>query len=376
MANSVKEYLAKGDFSFANPSSVHSSGKRSRQIVNETRDYLFDLFELNEKEWSLFFHSGATEAINSFFKSFALAQISPGRKALGIASSVDHSAVYQQLAFYQLLGMNFELIDVDSNGEIVFSMLQKKLNTHLSAKALFNLTWVNNETGVVWDLDSLIGSLQKFDREIFIHVDAVQSIGKIKDWWKINQKAHAYTYSAHKFGGPKGIGFTFLRKDFPLFPLIQGGGQQAGLRSGTENPDGVHCIKLALEELKSTQNMNSLISMKNSIEKTLVEELGDSIEVVGHRAKLRNANTISLVHMKRTADILLTALDLAGLEVSSGSACSSGSVLPSRILLAMGYSESLAKSALRLSLPLIPSADYDKDEVAQRLKTVLARFRD
>lgn len=372
LSDSVREYLAKGDFLFANPSSIHSSGKRSKRFLNQTKDYLFKLFGLDENQWNIIFHSGATEGINALFKGFALKHLGKGSCHALLATS-DHSSVFAQRDDFERLGHSCEFYGVDSEGDFKKEVLEKTIS-NVTGPTLLNYTWVNNETGVAWDLDEALGLRDLApEGELFIHVDAVQSVGKIEHWRKLNPHIDAYTYSAHKFGGMKGVGFSFVKKSFPFEPLIKGGGQQLGLRSGTENTDGIYSIKLALEDLVCHEDISNLRAAKNTVELKIEEVLGSSGHIVGKKAQARNANTISLVLKNTRADILMTAFDLADMDTSSGSACSSGAISPSRVLMAMGKTESEAKSALRLSLGPM-TTQSDAKEIAERVCRVLSRF--
>ncbi|CBW26926.1 putative cysteine desulfurase [Halobacteriovorax marinus SJ] len=369
LADSVKDWFPNGDLLFANPSSIHSSGKKSKRFINETKKYLEKLFSL-DSTFRIFFHSGASEGVNSLVKGFAQKSFAANKKVHFIHSHVDHSCVFNLKDELELYGHEVSRFGVDANGEYdieeVISLINKS-----SAPTLLNFTWVNNENGVVWNLEDL--SRIKKETNCYIHVDAVQSIGKIEEWKKLNLIADAYTFSGHKFGAMKGIGFSFVKEDFPFCSLIRGGGQQEGMRSGTENTNGIYSLKLALEELCERENFSKLNEAKTFIESEIEKVLDSKAFIVSKNAKSRNANTIYLVIPGKKADILITAFDLARMDVSSGSACSSGAVLPSRVLQAMGVNEEDAKSALRFSFAYDLSLEESK-EYSEKIITVLKRF--
>jgi cysteine desulfurase len=335
LADSVKDWL-RGDITFlANPSSVHTSGKKAKRDIDKTKDFLFKTFGLDQNVFDLFFHSGATEGINTVVKGHA----SSLDNMTFLYHGTDHSCVYNLTGCLEKMG--HQSISYD------YKDIEKSLKTEASDhNRLINLTWVNNETGIINSFDSILSLKDKYNLKI--HVDAVQSIGKIKDWSQLDSRVDAYTFSGHKFGALKGIGFTFMKKDFSFHPLLRGGGQQAGLRSGTENTIGIYSLKIALEEMLDKYNFDNQNIAKEWFEDKLCGLIGDKGEIIGKDVN-RNGNTIYFILYETKAQTSAMALDMAGFDVSNGSACSSGAVLPSRVLLHMGYSEEYAKSAVRLS---------------------------
>lgn len=370
LAQAVKDWLSRGDFAFANPSSTHSSGKAARRQVKQTSEFLYDTFEMPENEYHLFYHSGASEAINAIIKGFAEKKKGEGSAIHFFYSRTDHSCSVNQVPQLESLGHHTHELEVDSNGELDWVKAERQIKS-CDGVALVNLTWVNNETGVVWPLEKIRELKSKTGA--WVHVDAVQSVGKIADWQRSLQGLDALTYSGHKFGALKGIGFSFIHRDFAFEPFIVGGGQQMGLRAGTINNMGITSLKLALEELKTRFDHQELKKNKLQIEKALLECMGSQGQIFAHQAHMRNANTICFGLYETRADILATAFDLAGVDVSTGPACSSGSVNPSRVLLAMGEDEQSAKSVIRLSFsPYLKSEQCE--EFIQKILDVVGRF--
>lgn len=369
LADSVKEYLARGDFSYGNASSMHMEGRNSRRLIIESKDYLFDLFSLEKEKFEIFFHSGATEALNSIVKGLAMHATSQKKQAHFFYSTVDHSSVVKQALHLPWLGHKAHACPVDNNGQLlVDKLIQDILKvTGPDSIVLFNFTQVNNETGVVWPLQ--IAAEIKKRTGCLVHVDAVQAPGKITGWNNLNFALDAYTYSAHKFGAMKGVGFTFISDHFPWIPLHAGGGQQKGLRSGTENVLGIYSIKLALIELINNFDCARLLKMKLRLESTIKSLLPERVIIVGENAPYRNANTTNVVIKKSKSDSLVSAFDLKGIAVSTGSACSTGASVPSRILLEMGLSEEFAKQALRFSLP--PNITDQEIEGTEKVMNVI-----
>ena len=350
LASSVKEWLKNDDLPFANPASIHSSGKRSRKFIDETTTYIKDLF--NAHEFNIFYHSGASEGINTIIKGYPKAHV--------FCSVIDHASVIKA----QNPGVTFHTFPVDSNGKFDKEKLIAEINV-CEGLVLLNFTWVHNVTGVVWDL--------KFAEEIkketgaTIHVDAVQVPGKIENWKEINPHLDFYTFSGHKFGALKGVGLTLYKEKF--IPLIHGGGQQGGVRSGTENAMGVYSLKLALKELDQKINLKELREAKEILEKSIKEYA----TIVAEKAP-RNNNTILFLQDLETPEIVQIAFDLAGLELGTGSACSSGLQVPDRILKALGFSEEDALKGFRLSLGPYTSLEQI-GLIWEKIKDVLEKFR-
>ena len=344
-APSVKEWLAKGDLLFANPSSVHASGKEGRKSLNQARDFIYKTFNLDPKDFDLVFHSGASEGVNSLVKGRALHLMTEGKKLNFFRCETDHSSVRNMRSDLELLGHKMTVFPVNNAGELDADELIKSINKE-EGEVLLNFTPMNNETGVCWD-SSLANKIKKATG-CLVHMDNVQTVGKVEGWNKLDPEMDLYTYSAHKFGALKGVGFSFIKKGFKFRPFISGGGQQAGLRSGTENTVGVYSIKLALEDLEG-ENLSEIQEAKELFETKLKEILGSRGFIVGEKALNRAINTVNFVTPGHISQSTAIALDMAGIDISTGSACSSGAVIPSVVLLAMGLNEQDAMSAVRVS---------------------------
>lgn len=366
-AKSVLDWLSKGDFVFSNPSSVHLSGKKVAKEIRQVRSYLFELFGLNPDHYHLYFHSGATEGINNFLKGTAFFGLKNKQNYRYFYMGTDHSCVANALEDCMALGHEVHQYKVDADGSIDHHELAKSLD----GNSILNFTWVNNESGVVFPLDWAEDIKDKTN--CLIHVDAVQAVGKIENWQKLSPKIDAYTFSAHKFGAMKGIGFSFIKKDIKLAPLIRGGGQQFGLRSGTENSMAILSIPYALKEIAENYDFNEQKKGKEFIEKNLKKLIGDKGEIVGDGNPNRNGQTIYFILYDTKAQTSAMAFDLAKMDVSNGSACSSGAVIPSRVLLAMGKTESEALSAIRLSFSHLLDLDDARKHWSQ-IEPVVSKY--
>ena len=345
----VQDFLRSGDFLFGNPSSLHQDGKSAKKRISETSSYLFSLFKLTENQFRIVYHSGASEGINAFFKGIALDGFIKKERYSFYFSSVDHACVYNQKEFLESIGHEVVYFGVNQNGEfncdqLINEIQQKEKN---GIKTFLNFTAVNNESGVVWPFS--LAEKIKMETNTIIHVDAVQIVGKINQWNELSNLLDAYTFSGHKFGSLKGVGFSFINKKINLVPLIIGGNQQNGLRSGTENALGIYSIKLALNDINEHFDADKSQVAIKYLSQEITNLVGDKGEIVAFQNKSKNLNTIFLILFNQKSDIISARFDLAGISVSTGSACSSGIIKENRILMNMGYSSADSKSAIRFS---------------------------
>lgn len=368
----VIEWLETQRLPFGNPSSVHSTGKASRRMIGDTSEFLFNLFGLNDDRFKIFFHSGATEGINSVVKGMALECSRNAQKLTFVSIATDHSCVANQIDFLTVLGHEFVILPVLESGDLDLEKSKEILGKISTDKTLLNWTWVNNETGVVLDLEKAVLLKKEFD--LIVHVDGVQAPGKIKEWKELDDSLDFFTFSGHKFGAMKGVGFTFCRESLKLMPLMNGGGQQKGMRSGTENSTSIMTLCKSLDYLNTNYDFEKQRRAKDWIEEQLVELLGESCCIAGKKAEKRNGNTVYFVLKGVAAHTSAMAFDMAGIDLSNGSACSSGAVIPSRVLMSMGYDEAQSKQALRLSF----SPYFNEDEAKQswsKFNEILKRFK-
>lgn len=372
LSHSVLDWLRSGDLLFANPASQHTSGKASRKLINETRAQIFSTFSKNEKDTTLFFHSGATEGFSTFAYSFSeWARVSK-RKLLICYSQLDHPAVTSLSERYFGEHTNFFELKIDQNLEYDHAHNLKSIQACKSADPqliiLYHHLWVHNETGVVAELDELKPFKEISD--LFVHVDAVQAPGKIPNW-KDLMVGDIFTFSPHKFGALKGLGFSFFPKSMPFYPLITGGSQQIA-RSGTENALGIKSIALALKDLELV-NVAENIKNRIALEVFLQAQLVGLGEVISTKGRVHNSNTIYFYLNQLSSDIALALFDLSGLMISAGSACSSGAARPSALLRHLGL-DLVAKNGLRLSFAFALSGE-ELELIKARLKVVIDKLR-
>lgn len=365
LSESVTDWLKSGDFIFANPASQHTFGKSARKCINETRRKIYSSFAIEDKSFNLFFHSGASEGISSFAYSFSEWARLNGKELLICFSDLDHPCVTgleeryfgAHVKFLKLSGAELKY-----NHQKNFETIKDKKENNPDLIILYHHLWVHNETGIVSSLDEL--KLFKNIPDLYLHIDAVQAPGKIIDWNNL-KCGDIFTFSGHKFGALKGVGFSFFRKEIVFHPFITGGGQQQGWRSGTENTIGIWSLKLALEDLSKVdvaQNYKYRVDLEAFMEINL-KKIGG---IISNLNSSRNSNTIYFYFNDLSSDVALALFDLNGLMISAGSACSSGTAKASAVLSHLGHQNS-AKNGLRISLPF-----YLTPEIVEQIKDKLA----
>ena len=313
-----------------NASSVHFYGRKGKNVIEHARGNIAKL--INTKNENIIFTSSATESINLLFSNFDTI----------IVSSIEHLAVLES-------SKSDQIIPVDKDGVIDLDYLEifLKKNTKIKKNILISVMWVNNETGVIQPIEDVVKLSKKYG--CLVHCDAAQALGKIKvDLEKVD--LDFLTLSGHKIGAPSGVGALVNNKNFNLNPQLLGGGQEKGMRAGTENIIGI----LGFGEAASILETMS----EHSYEKVkfLRNYLSDKIKLVSPQTIVfgndveRVNNTLLIASPDIPGDLALMKLDINSFSVSSGSACSSGKISQSHVLKAMGY-DSLASNSIRLSFP-------------------------
>jgi len=344
---------------YGNASSRHALGTKVREAINRAREQVAHLVEVQASQ--VIFVSGGTEANNAFIKGMG-ACLPPSQV---ISSSMEHPCVKNPVQKLRRSGWKLTNLPTLGNGLVDAS----NLDVLLSSKTGFaSVMLANNETGVIQPISKLAESFRQHN--VWFHTDAVQAVGKIPLTFA-GLGVHAMSISAHKLGGPKGIGALVIDKRLPLEPLIDGGGHEFGLRSGTENVPaivgfGVAC-EIASEKLKSYQAVVSPI--RDKIEADL-ESLG---AVIFGKLAPRLPNTLYCSFPGVHGESMVIALNEEGFGVASGSACSSASVNVSPTLLAMGVEESLASCAVRISVGEESTID-DAERFHLSCRRVLKKF--
>ena len=328
-----------------NPSSIHASGRRARQGLDEARESI--AAALGAKPREIVFTAGGTESDNLAVKGVAWGASAKGRHI--ITSSVEHKAVLASAAILERQGFEITYLPVDHHGRVDPADLSAAITDRTS---LVSIQAANNEVGTIQPVAE-IGAICR-ERGVPFHTDAVQSAAFTPpqpDAWQ----ASLISLSAHKLGGPKGIGALYVRQGTPMLPQLSGGSQERQRRAGTENVAGIVGFGAAMRTARPTADLGEL---RDRLIGGLLAL--DGVMLTGHPTE-RLPNSASVVIEGVEGGDLVAALDLEGVEASTGSACTTGSVDPSHVLLAMGIDPALAHGSLRLTLgPETQEADVDR----------------
>lgn len=341
----------------SNPSSVHKYGREARRVIEDAREQVARL--LNTGTEGIVFTSGATEANNQALRCAPVERV--------LVSAIEHPSVLKARE-------DAEIIPVDENGIVKIDELDKMLAAD-DRPALVSVMLVNNETGVIQDVTAVVEIAKKHGA--LVHTDAVQAMGRIPvDAEELG--ADLLSISAHKIGGPQGVGALIIpscahEACLNIAPLLRGGGQEKYRRAGTENTAGIagfgKAAELAGQDMKDYQKLSAL---RDRIESEMTGT--DPRVVIYGTGAQRVANTTLAALPGVPSETQMIALDLAGVAVSNGSACSSGSVRPSHVLQAMGVSEDTAGSTLRISLGWT-TTEKDVENFLQVWKTMYERVK-
>ncbi|HEY3252107.1 MAG TPA: cysteine desulfurase family protein [Ignavibacteria bacterium] len=364
---------------FGNASSVHKFGREAKVLLEDARDTIADFIGARSSE--VYFTSGGTEADNFAVKGIAISHF--GRKKHIISSKLEHSAVLDSLEYLRTrFGFEVTYVKNDKNGLIDLDELRDSITDETFLLCIMHS---NNELGVINDIPK-IAEIAK-EKNVLVHSDTVQSLGKA--FFKITDlNCSTAAFSAHKIYGPKGIGALYIKSGTPIDKLSHGGKQERDRRGGTENIAAIAGFKKAVELLKDEMD-NDIAHYKKLKEKLIYaikESFGSKVIInsltensplergvpKGRGVCLDNIVNISFdtSKIKIDADTLLIKLDMKGIAVSSGSACTSGSVQPSHVIKALGYNDDIAKSSLRISFGRF-NKESDVDYLIITLKEII-----
>ena len=357
---------------YGNPSSIYRFGQEARKAVEESRQTIASLLHISPRE--IYFTGGGTESDNWAISSVVLERaLKKEKSAHLITSTIEHPAVLRTCSFFESLGVKVSRIPVDKEGFLNLEILEKVLQeesslrkTEESSHCLISVMAANNEIGTIENLKE-IGRLAKEYGAVF-HTDAVQAFGQIPLDME-EMRIDLLSASSHKIHGPKGVGLLYIRKGLKLPSFLHGGAQERGLRAGTENVPGIVGFSAAAKEAFSTmeERGRKKVALRDLFFKRLMEEIPEA-KICGVNP-LEDGGTgespespfLSSLHHRLPGNVhiclpgvegesVLLLLDQKGICASSGSACASGSLEPSHVLLAIGKSHEEAYSGLRLSL--------------------------
>jgi cysteine desulfurase len=349
---------------FGNASSIHWAGREVKKYLDEAREKVAALMNADPEE--IIFTGCGTESDNMAIKGVASTHQDKGRHI--ITSKVEHHAVLHTCQFMRELGYEITYLSVDRDGLIDLEEVRRSIRPDT---ILVSIMFANNETGTIMPVQE-IGSICREKGALF-HTDAVQAVGKIPiDLKKL--PVDILSLSGHKLNTPKGIGAQFIRKGTKLSPLIHGGAQERNRRAGTENIPYIIGLGKACEIARRdfARRHEYLQGLRNRLQEGIFRKI-PHVELNGHPTQ-RLPNTLNVSFLYVEGESLLLNVDLEGIAVSSGSACSSGSADASYVILAMGKSPLVAQSAIRFSLGWTNTAE-DVDYVLEVVPPIVERLR-
>ena len=339
---------------FGNPSAMHQKGVDAEGYVKESARILSQILKVTEKE--ILFTSGGTESNNLALIGGALANKRSGNHI--ITTAVEHAAVSQPIAFLKEQGFEVTILPVDERGVVKLDALEKALRPDT---ILVSTMMVNNETGAVMPVEKIGAMVQEKSPKALYHVDAIQAFGKYRIYpkkWGI----HLLSVSGHKIHGPKGSGFLYVNEKAKIRPIILGGGQQKGMRSGTDNVPGIAGLGVAVKE--AYQNLEEKAAHLQALKQQLIDGLKDITDVFiqGQASEGGGApHIVSVSFAGVRSEVLLHALEDRQIYISSGSACSSNKKLPvSTVLKEAHVPKELLDSTVRFSF----SSQTTEEEIA------------
>ncbi|HHW66134.1 MAG TPA: cysteine desulfurase NifS [Epulopiscium sp.] len=350
---------------FGNPSSIYEIARKNKQALDESRDKIAKLLGADPKE--IYFTSGGTESDNWAIKGIAEAYKNKGNHI--ITSAIEHHAVLHTCEYLESQGYEVTYLPVNEYGQVDPQDVLKAIK---DTTILITIMYANNEIGTIQPIEE-IGKIAK-EKGIVFHTDAVQAVGHIPiDVKKAN--VDLLSLSGHKFHGPKGVGVLYIRKGVKIKPLLHGGAQERGRRGGTENVAGIvglaKALELALENME--ENNKKMTELRDYIIKEVTSRI-DHVKLNGHPTD-RLPNNINFTFDFIEGESLLLLLDMKGIYASSGSACTSGSLDPSHVLLAIGLPHEKAHGSLRITLG-DENTKEEADYFLEVLPSIVQRLRD
>ena len=352
---------------YANASSMHEAGRKARAKVESSRTAIARLIGAGSDPEQIIFTSGGSESNNTVFATmFHLGR--KGKRRGIVTTAIEHPCVLNAAKWLEAEGFPVTFIGVDNHGRINIEELKAAVGPET---LLVSVMAANNEIGTIQDMPE-VSRIAKASGAL-VHTDATQAVGKVPvdvDSWGVDY----LTMSCHKLYGPKGIGALYLRKGAPLEPLIRGGHQEHGHRAGTYNNLGIFgfgtAAELALAELPAYAAR--VTALRNRLRDGISKKI-PKVRINGHPVMVL-PNTLNVSFPGAEGESILLYLDLAGIHVSTGSACASGSLEPSHVLLATGVGPELAHGSIRFSLGR-DTTETEIDYVLEQLPPIIARLR-
>ncbi len=334
---------------YGNPSSMHHKGVEAEKYLRYARETLARLLKVNEKE--ILFTSGGTESDNIALIGAAMANHRRGRHL--ITTRIEHPAILQPMAYLENQGFQVTYLPVDREGRISLDDLERAIRPDT---ILVSIMHTNNEIGSIQPIAEAGELIKRIDPQILFHVDAVQGFGKFRIY-PSRMHVDLLSVSGHKIHGPKGVGFLYIREGAKISPIIYGGGQQKGMRSGTENVPGIAGLAKAAEMVYADldKDMDRMYELRDM----LVQGVSgiEDVRVNGCPGREGAAHIVSLSVRGVRSEVLLHALEDRGIYVSAGSACASNKPQTSATLKAIGLERDLLDSTIRFSISVFTTRE-------------------
>ena len=352
------------------PSSMHIKGVQAERYLREAKEIFAGILKVSEKE--IFFTSGGTEGDNMAIIGAALAGRRRGRHI--ITTVIEHPAVLESCAFLEKNGFEVTYLPVNAAGQVEPDTLKASLRDDT---ILVSVMYVNNEIGAIEPVSELGRIIKEYNKDILFHVDAVQAFGKFRIH-PYKENIDMLTMSSHKIHGPKGVGAIFIKDKTKIQPIALGGGQQKGMRSGTENVPGIAGMAMAAKELydKFDEDVNRLYELKEYFVREITGIEGATVNGLTGRDSAPHVVSVSFDGITKS-EVLLHALEDKGIYISSGSACSSNKPSLSSTLKAIGVKNDLLYATLRFSFSVFTTKEeleYTINAVKELLP-VLRKYR-
>ncbi len=351
---------------YGNPSSLHKKGVEGEKYVRYAKEVIAKCMKVQEKE--LFFTSGGTESNNIALIGGAYANCRAGRHI--ITTRIEHPAVLQPCAYLEEQGFQVTYLPVNAKGVIHLADLEKAMTPNT---ILVSIMHTNNEVGSVQPIEQIGKLVKRINQNALFHVDAVQGFGKFRIYPK-RMNIDLLTVSAHKLHGPKGVGFLYIDEGAKVRPILFGGGQQKGMRSGTENVPGIAGMAKAIEEIYT--DFDPKIQYLYGIKERFVKGVStiEGIKINGPEIREGAPHVVSVSIQGVRSEVMLHALEDKGIYVSAGSACSSHRPTPSATLKAIGVEKQYLDTTLRFSFSLY-TTEAEIDYTVKCMKELIPMLR-
>lgn len=343
---------------YGNPSSMHHKGVEAEHYIRHARETLAKILKVNEKE--ILFTSGGTESDNIALIGTAMANHRTGRHL--ITTQIEHPAILQTMRYLEDQGFRVTYLPVDRHGKIRLEDLQDAI---CKETILVSIMHTNNEIGTLEPIAEAGELIKKMNPHTVFHVDAVQGFGKFRIY-PSRMNIDLLSVSAHKIHGPKGVGFLYVNDKIKISPIIYGGGQQKGMRSGTENVAGAAGLARAAELMY--ENLDADMERLYRLREMFLQGISkiEHVKVNGCEGKEGASHIVSLSVRGVRSEVLLHALEDRGIYVSAGSACASNKPMPSATLKAIGIERDLLESTIRFSFSVFTT----EEEIRYTLKAL------